>query len=695
MAKLNINGKTVTVDDSFLKLSPEEQNSTVDEIAKSLGSAPPLAAAPTAPVAASTQASSMPPVGAFDAMGNPTGIQDEPLPANTMPYGEQMAHVGRAADNTVRTIANGIPFMDRMAAGLRAAVGDGTYDDNLKQERAKDEENRKAAPGLTTAGNFAGSALLPIGALASAAKGATMLGKMGYGALGGASLGALQGASSTPDLTNVTDAAKDTARGAAVGGALGAALPPVAQGIGAGVRYVSNLLSPVSKEVSGPSTALLAEALRNDRNLGGDLTKLGPNAVLADAGPSMLALAQGVATKPGEGRNAIISALTERNAGTNNRVLSAAEDALGPASSPRTIQSSIKTERSAVHDDLPAVFENAPPVDVIPTLALVGQKLNKAVGPEASALNKVRDYLTETSQNGMPLPIRDAEKLSNAKIAIDKLIDYGDPAIGIVPGAISKQQGAIADVRKSLNDQLRSQVPGYADVMDRSSALARKSGAVEQGGDILGTGKDTLWPEDLRKIIAGAEPGQIEGLQAGTRSEVARLLGTKVNDLQALKTALQGDGGWNTQKLSDLFGPEKAQQLVNAVGNEAKFRDTFNKVVENSQTAPRAAANQAIEEATATKPPFIPKDATILGLLGNAGEWAAKKAATAATNASGDKARQELAKVLLMGPGTPRDNLLLSLGSRANNGEAAGQPTAALIGALLNYNARPQARSER
>src|SRR5688500_18863584 len=36
MPSLTVNGRTVTVDDSFLKLSPDEQNATVDEIAKSL-----------------------------------------------------------------------------------------------------------------------------------------------------------------------------------------------------------------------------------------------------------------------------------------------------------------------------------------------------------------------------------------------------------------------------------------------------------------------------------------------------------------------------------------------------------------------------------------------------------------------------------------------------------------------------------
>lgn len=45
MTTLVINGKNVTVSDDFLKLSPDQQNATVDEIAKSMGSAP--AATPT------------------------------------------------------------------------------------------------------------------------------------------------------------------------------------------------------------------------------------------------------------------------------------------------------------------------------------------------------------------------------------------------------------------------------------------------------------------------------------------------------------------------------------------------------------------------------------------------------------------------------------------------------------------------
>ena len=46
-------------------------------------------------------------------------------PAPTMPYGEQMRKALGGVDNTVRAVANGIPFSDRFAAGMGALTGVG------------------------------------------------------------------------------------------------------------------------------------------------------------------------------------------------------------------------------------------------------------------------------------------------------------------------------------------------------------------------------------------------------------------------------------------------------------------------------------------------------------------------------------------------------------------------------------------
>ena len=58
MTTLTINGQKVKVSDDFLKLSPEQQNATVDEIAKSMGTGAP-ASAPAAPTSSPAMASGL------------------------------------------------------------------------------------------------------------------------------------------------------------------------------------------------------------------------------------------------------------------------------------------------------------------------------------------------------------------------------------------------------------------------------------------------------------------------------------------------------------------------------------------------------------------------------------------------------------------------------------------------------------
>src|SRR3954471_3667967 len=83
MAALNIEGRTVQVDDSFLKLPPDQQNATVDEIARSLKATP----------AAQEQAKTEPP----PQRGLMNAITDIP--------GEVNAAAGEAIDN-IKGLAN-------------------------------------------------------------------------------------------------------------------------------------------------------------------------------------------------------------------------------------------------------------------------------------------------------------------------------------------------------------------------------------------------------------------------------------------------------------------------------------------------------------------------------------------------------------------------------------------------------------
>jgi hypothetical protein len=156
-------------------------------------------------------------------------------------------------------------------------------------------------------------------------------------------------------------------------------------------------------------------------------------------------------------------------------------------------------------------------------------------------------------------------------------------------GALERQQGALKTIRGQLNDALEQQVPGYAEANAQSAALARRAEAVQVGTGILDSGKTA--PSPGRFAGGAMVPGE-----QGARAEVDRQLGTKVNDLVALKGALQGEGGWNTAKIGTAFGDDAANALVASVDRNTKFRDTFNKVVENSQTSQRSQAAKALED---------------------------------------------------------------------------------------------------
>jgi len=154
--------------------------------------------------------------------GNPLGYT---------PRGKAQPIQMQDVDNVVRSVASGLPFVDRFAAGMGALTGiggtRGDYAGNLERERARDAAYAAAHPVASSAGNVAGgiagaTALLPASLYAG---GAGLAGRMAAGAGMGGLLGGVYSASETPDLTNRGDARSRISRGAATGAATGAAIP--------------------------------------------------------------------------------------------------------------------------------------------------------------------------------------------------------------------------------------------------------------------------------------------------------------------------------------------------------------------------------------------------------------------------------------------------------------------------------------
>jgi hypothetical protein len=219
MPVLTIGDKSVTVGDEFLKLSPDQQNATVDEIAASIGAKP--AAAPAAPAAA------------------PVSVNDVARSAATgVPIVGGLLNKLNAATNA--TLA---PALNRFFAPENQLAGETLgerYDNSLREQEGMDKKFSTEHPIVDTGAKLVGgvASMVPAMAAAPAAFGLTgsMSQMVGRGAVSSA---ALSGA----------DAAvrgEDIAPAAAIGGVIGGAAGPIGKGVGKVVSAIADRMRPAA-----------------------------------------------------------------------------------------------------------------------------------------------------------------------------------------------------------------------------------------------------------------------------------------------------------------------------------------------------------------------------------------------------------------------------------------------------------------
>ena len=212
------------------------------------------------------------------------------------------------------------------------------------------------------------------------------------------------------------------------------------------------------------------------------------------------------------------------------------------------------------------------------------------------------------------IPQSNPQILHKIKNELDAVIEYDAPGLGIPAAALSRQQGALKHMRGLINESLEQQVPGYMAANRQSATLARRGDAVELGTAYLGNGKTTASPGRFTDEFTRLEPGEQIAFAKGSRGEIERQLGTKANDLQALRTGLQGEGGWNHAKIGTVHGQEAADELAASVDRNLKYRDTYNKVVEGSQTDMRRSAREAMKPSPSSETPIVNPNMTTIGM---------------------------------------------------------------------------------
>lgn len=616
---------------------------------------------------------------------------------------------GLTADNAVRQIAKGVPFlgsyMDELSAAGDAAtyplLGRGdpgeTYSDrynaNVKRERGIDADFERANP-KTATGLQIGGGLASGGVLLRAAPGAANYlfgnigGSMGARMAAGGAAGAAQGAvhgfgEGEGDLTQRLPAA---ARGMIVGAPVGAAAAPIASAAGWGIEGMRNYLASrgaaadlgVSRGAVNRVGASMDADKLNPTSAAQTAQELGPEGMVLDMGRQLRGRGEAVAAMPGAGQNTILDAVETRVKETAPRIGQELDAELGRS---------------------PNIVELAKRID-----SVYGAQIRPAYQSVMQAHPQVwDDTLADLSRRpSVQRAMQDAVSLAR-----ETGDDITSPFVKAADGSLSLKPGATPNlafwdyVKKSLDSRIgamaRNPDPDSAGKVNVSSLIDTKRALLDHldnltGGqyakarniaadkfavkEALDTGlhlfENKLLPEQFGETLSLMGIVERHAVEAGARRALERMREVAPANMseggrQVYRELLQGGHDGDTaQKLSMVLGHDAVDRVLNAAKRETGFQSVYDTIAGNSATARRTAAIQDMQ-------PSETPNMSVTGLVNKLPALPAQALATYVKDQGSQRTREGIAE-LLTAKGPARDRVVQTLTDLSDRRTANASP---------------------
>lgn len=373
------------------------------------------------------------------------------------------------------------------------------------------------------------------------------------------------------------------------------AIFPAVVGASTSMILGSPKASPEAKQVA---KALEREGITDAAMLRARLTDMGDRGMIADLGPNLTRQASTIASLPGEGQAIVRRNLNDRAGTANQTINNTLDQTIGPAPIPSVEQGAIRAGQTALDPQYRGVLQNARPVNVAPIVQNIEGNIQMFRGEAQQYLQRLRPMFNDFGTNNLTAS---AEVLLEVRKAID----------GMLEGDITNQtRGALSGVRRRVDSELAARVPGLKQVDAQFADLAQQSEALTRGGQVLRSGPEAPVPMELAGEMALGSPGVQRRLSQGARADIERIVGNNANDVQALNRLLKGEGDWNRQKLSILFGAARADRILRVLDQELRFARTNATVQQGPETAARIAGKEELGEVNMS----VPRDATITGM---------------------------------------------------------------------------------
>jgi hypothetical protein len=655
MTTLNINGRRVTVDDSFLSLSPEQQEATVNEIAGQIGA-----------------------------------TQADP----------RDSFVGKA-DAAVRGAADmlSLGFADEIAAGLGTGFGMlGDYDAELARQRGIDQSDTEKRFGYRLGGQLAGGVAGGVGlsnaglSLATrAAQGGGGLTRVAAGsAADGGIMGGLYGFGSGEGAEG---RAMNAAAGSAGGTAAGIAAPYLFAGLQAAaspvVRPIMSRLRPEAYASRALSDGLNRAGMSVD-----DVTDTLARASVDDQGMFMVADALGnsgqrmlsaAARTPHNARQDIVEALVSRQAGQGQRVSSAIDDAFGADATRRQSTDDLIRWASDASEPFYRKALAAKPVTsdrmkefladpIVRNGITKGLRIQRLEALAKGEKFDPYDYVTSFDEAGEPVidKLHNMRTINVIKKGLDDILDaYRDPVTNRL--RLDEEGRAIDAVRRSFLQEADALNADYGQARALYAGPASIRDDVNLGAAAAGRGRAA----DNIAEFGRKQPANQQGFRLGyadTLNQRIERSAQGVNNVRPLTS------GKSRAELEAFALPSEVDRLGRRLGREQTMFATTNAALGGSKTADNLAdmAEAAkfdpsiLANLLAGRPVAAAMDA-VGGLLREAkgmSPGVTERIARALIATDADMARQVLSASRDV---TSRDNVLRALASAIVGGQSGAE----------------------
>lgn len=662
MATLNIGGTKVIVSDDFLRLTPEQQQATVEEIAANLGPSPGNVPNPSPEMQESLGRASQ----ASQKFAGPIAPRNVPQPTRPDLIGSTAATLGG--------LVQGVPVIGPMAqnvsdalVGAGAQLTGGDYSATVQGLQERRQALADANPIANVAGNLAGG-FGAYGALAKTVGGAQALGlagsmpaRFGNSAASGSAIAATDAMFRGGDLNQALQAGL-------VGGAIGAVAPPITAGLGMAARAIGNKIAPTVAGARNPiqeGSRRAGQVFARDAQLNpGNVMNAADEAMARQAGVPLMnvdrggettrALARSVANQNPEARSIITKAADERFESQGLRAVEFIKRLTGGRADDLAFQDQLKKTAQLTNAPRYRAAYDAPQARAIWTPEI--RNLMQA-GPFRTAIQQAESTAKNAAAvsgqravvnpfvfgadgsitlRTMPDGSRALPNLEFWDIVQRNLRNQADMASRQGDNLLASQ---IGDMRRQLNTVLDTAVPQFQMARAGAAAFFGADDALEAGKKFATQPRNV--PEAQRAFAAFSD-AEKQAFQTGYASElIDRIRSTR----DRVNVINQIFGSQSSREMAELvFGSAKAKQLEAYVRVE-NLADMIRGALGNSTTA-----RQLVELGIGTGIGGVGGFTLSGGNMGSAVQGAALGAGAAGARALGQridaKVMQEVARIL-------------------------------------------------